>query len=116
MSDIVLNMNDSQNLKEEEIREKKLEDNKRLIDEINEKLENLPPVVKKTKSGAEKLLDISPMVFAARASESDCKVSLELTLSSSGDAYLNPELVIQSLALSDTDYSITRTHINFSAE
>ncbi len=85
-------------------------------DEINEKLENLPPVVKKTKSGAEKLLDISPMVFAAHASESDCKVSLELTLSSSGDAYLNPELVIQSLALSDTDYSITRTHINFSAE
>lgn len=55
MSDIVLNMNDSQNLKEEEIREKKLEDNKRLIDEINEKLENcedrileLPAEIKKT--------------------------------------------------------------------
>lgn len=55
MSDIVLNMNDSQNLKEEEIREKKLEDNKRLIDEINEKFENcedrileLPAEIKKT--------------------------------------------------------------------
>ncbi|MEE1077680.1 MAG: hypothetical protein UIC64_01365 [Agathobacter sp.] len=55
MSDIVLNMNDSQNIKEEEIRERKLEDNKRLIDEINEKIEScedrileLPAEIKKT--------------------------------------------------------------------
>ena len=55
MSDIVLNMNDSQNIKEEEISERKLEDNKRLIDEINEKIEScedrileLPAEIKKT--------------------------------------------------------------------
>lgn len=81
---------------------------------INQRLRNLPPVTKKTKSGAEKLLDISPMVYAANASESDGRVHLKLTLSSSGDAYLNPELVIQSLSLAGFDYAVTRTGINFS--
>lgn len=93
-------------------------DNLPFADEsIKEVLSNLPPVMKTTKSGKEKELDIKSMVYASDVKTNDGKTVLNLTLAASGDSYLNPDLVLVSMRSAGLDipdeYDITRTEINF---
>lgn len=87
------------------------------VQELKEALSNLAPVMKTTKSGKEKELDIKSMVYGADVKEADGKTTLFLTLAASGDSYLNPDLVLVSLRNSGLDipdeYDITRTDILF---
>ena len=84
---------------------------------IERALQNPPSVVKKTKSGKEKELDITPMLYAHSVLENENGTQIRLTLAASGDSYLNPELVITSLRAAGIDfpeeYDITREKINF---
>jgi len=86
-------------------------------DEIIKALENPATVTKTTKSGKEKELDIKEMVFAYCAEENDGNTILSLEISSSGESYLNPELVLKSLCNSGVqvpdEYDITRNEIRF---
>lgn len=86
-------------------------------EELNTALSNLAPVMKTTKSGKEKELDIKSMVYSSDVKESDGKTTLFLTLAASGDSYLNPDLVLVSMRNSGLDipdeYDITRTEILF---
>lgn len=86
-------------------------------DELKKALSNLAPVMKTTKSGKEKELDLKSMVYGYDASEKDNKTTLFLTLAASGESYLNPDLVLVSmrsmgLCIPD-EYDITRTDILF---
>lgn len=87
------------------------------VQELKEALSNLAPVMKTTKSGKEKELDIKSMVYGADVKEADGKTTLFLTLAASGDSYLNPDLVLVSMRNSGLDipdeYDITRTDILF---
>lgn len=86
-------------------------------DELSKALSDLLPVVKKTKSGNEKELDLNSMVYAYDVEQKDGKTSIMLELASSGESYLNPELVLVSLKNMGYDlpeeYDITRTEIIF---
>lgn len=86
-------------------------------DELKKALSNLAPVMKTTKSGKEKELDLNSMVYGYDAGEDDNKTTLFLTLAASGESYLNPDLVLTSmrsmgLCIPD-EYDITRTDILF---
>ena len=80
-------------------------------------LENPPTVTKTTKSGKEKELDIKEMVYSYSVSETDGNTSIVLELASSGESYLNPELVLKSIEKAGValppDYDITRNEIRF---
>ena len=86
-------------------------------DKLKEALSNLSPVMKTTKSGKEKELDIKSMVYGSDVKTEDGKTVIDLTLAASGDSYLNPDLVLVSLRNSGLDipdeYDITRTDIYF---
>ncbi len=86
-------------------------------DELRAALSNLSPVMKTTKSGKEKELDIMSMVYGSDVKEEDGKTVLNLTLAASGESYLNPDLVLVSLRNMGLDipdeYDITRTDILF---
>ena len=85
--------------------------------ELKTALSKLSPVMKTTKSGKEKELDIQSMVYFSDVEEAGGKTTLYLTLAASGDSYLNPDLVLVSLRNSGLDipdeYDITRTDILF---
>ena len=86
-------------------------------EELEKALSNLAPVMKTTKSGKEKELDIKSMVYGSDVKTSDGKTVINLTLAASGDSYLNPDLVLVSmrnmgLAIPE-EYDITRTQILF---
>ena len=84
-------------------------------DEIKKALSNPAPVLKKTKSGNEKELDIKNMIFSYDVIENHADTVLTLELSSSGENYLNPELVLKSLSNMGInipeEYDITRKEI-----
>ena len=85
--------------------------------ELEKALSDLAPVMKTTKSGKEKELDLKSMVYGYSVAENDGKTVLCLTLAASGDSYLNPDLVLVSmrnmgLCIPD-EYDITRTEILF---
>lgn len=86
-------------------------------DELLKALSNLSPVVKKTKSGNEKELDLNSMVYSYDVHITDGNTVFLLELASSGESYLNPELVLTSLKNMGFDlgeeYDITRTDILF---
>ena len=86
-------------------------------EELEKALSDLAPVMKTTKSGKERELDIKSMVYASSVEEDGEKIVLTLTLAASGDSYLNPDLVLVSLRNSGLDipdeYDITRTEIYF---
>ncbi len=87
-------------------------------EEIKAALLNPPSIEKTTKSGNTKELDIKSLVYDFNCDTTDDgKTVLYLTLAASGDNYLNPELVLQSLAKASLsipeEYDITRTHILF---
>lgn len=86
-------------------------------DKLKEALSNLAPVMKTTKSGKEKELDLNNMVYSADVKTSGGKTVIDLTLAASGESYLNPDLVLVSLRNSGLDipdeYDITRTEILF---
>lgn len=86
-------------------------------DELKKALSELAPVMKTTKSGKEKELDIRSMVYGADVKEAEGKTTIYLTLAASGDSYLNPDLVLVSMRNSGLDipdeYDITRTDILF---
>ena len=87
------------------------------VKQLEDALSELAPVMKTTKSGKERELDIKSMVYSANVSEKDDKTVLFLTLAASGDSYLNPDLVLVSMRNSGLDipdeYDITRTEILF---
>lgn len=80
-------------------------------------LENPKPVTKMTKSKTEKVIDLVPLIKSFSCSETDGGTLITLILCASGDNYLNPELVLQSISLSGIvlpeEYSVTRTKILF---
>ena len=86
-------------------------------DKLKDALSNLSPVMKTTKSGKEKELDIKSMVYGSDVKTEGGKTVIDLTLAASGDSYLNPDLVLVSLRSSGLDipdeYDITRTEILF---
>lgn len=86
-------------------------------EELKKALSDLSPVMKTTKSGKEKELDIKSMVYEYNVTNDGGKTTLFLTLAASGDSYLNPDLVLVSMrntGLSIPDeYDITRTEILF---
>lgn len=86
-------------------------------EELENTLSNLSPVMKTTKSGKEKELDIKSMVYGSDVKQEDNKTILTLTLAASGESYLNPDLVLVSMRSSSLDipdeYDITRTRILF---
>lgn len=86
-------------------------------EELEKALSDLSPVMKTTKSGKERELDIKSMVYASSVEKVGEKTVLTLTLAASGDSYLNPDLVLVSMrnmGLSIPDeYDITRTEIYF---
>ena len=86
-------------------------------EQLKTSLSNLVPVMKTTKSGKEKELDIKSMVYDSDVKKDDGKTTLYLTLAASGDSYLNPDLVLVSMRNSGLDipdeYDITRTEILF---
>ncbi len=88
-----------------------------LCDKIKACKDALPAVTKKTKKGNEKLMDIMPLVYGFDVSETNDSVILTLELASSGENYLSPELVVQSLRQCGVDtsdeYQITRKQIIF---
>lgn len=86
-------------------------------DKLLDALSNLLPVTKKTKSGNEKELDLNSMMYSFDVKIAEGKTTLFLELASSGESYLNPELVLTSLKsmgieLSE-EYDISRTEIIF---
>lgn len=94
------------------------------IPDLSEKSESIKsvlanpfPVSKKTKSGNEKELDIKSMIFSYDVAEKSGSTIIMLELASSGESYLNPELVLKSLTLSGIhipeEYDITRNEIRF---
>ena len=87
------------------------------VNTLNAALSKLTPVMKTTKSGKEKELDIKSMVYASDVKTESGKTVINLTLAASGDSYLNPDLVLVSLRNSGLDipdeYDITRTEILF---
>ena len=94
------------------------DDLKPSVDEIKTVLLNPPSISKTTKSGNTKQLDIKSLIYDFDAEQQNGKKVVYLTLAASGENYLNPELVLQSLREAgldiSEDYSITRTHILFS--
>lgn len=87
------------------------------VEEIKTALLNPPSISKTTKSGNVKQLDIKSLIYDFDVDMVDGKKTIYLTLAASGENYLNPELVLQSLGqagleISD-EYEITRTHILF---
>ena len=86
-------------------------------DKLKEALSNLAPVMKTTKSGKEKELDLNNMVYSADVKTSGGKTVIDLTLAASGESYLNPDLVLVSMRNMGLDipdeYDITRTEILF---
>jgi radical SAM-linked protein len=87
------------------------------VEELKTALSNPPSISKTTKSGNTKMLDIKSLIHAFDAEENDGKKVIHLTLAASGENYLNPDLVLQSLREGgldiSEDYEITRTHILF---
>lgn len=87
------------------------------VEELKTALSNPPSISKTTKSGNTKMLDIKSLIHAFDAEENDGKKVIHLTLAASGENYLNPDLVLQSLRVGgldiSEDYEITRTHILF---
>ena len=86
-------------------------------DKLKNALSNLAPVMKTTKSGKERELDLNSMVYGYAVAEIEGKTVIHLTLAASGDSYLNPDLVLVSmrnmgLAIPE-EYDITRTQILF---
>ncbi len=88
-----------------------------LAKSINDAFGKLPQVSKKTKSGKEKMLDVNPLIFSLCAKLSDNKVTLAAELSSSGEAYLGPEVMLQAIKTAvieiPEDYDIVREKIIF---
>lgn len=88
------------------------------VEEIKTTLLNPPSISKTTKSGNTKMLDIKSLIYDFDVSQADEKKTIYLTLAASGENYLNPDLVLQSLRTAgldiSEDYEITRTHILFS--
>ena len=87
------------------------------VEEIKTALLNPPSISKTTKSGNVKQLDIKSLIYDFDVDMADGKKTIYLSLAASGENYLNPELVLQSLGqagleISD-EYEITRTHILF---
>ena len=86
-------------------------------DELKGALSNLSPVMKTTKSGKERELDIKSMVYDSSVEKDGEKTIINLTLAASGDSYLNPDLVLVSMRNSGLcipdEYDITRTDILF---
>ena len=86
-------------------------------DTLEKALSDLSPVMKTTKSGKERELDIKSMVYASSVEKDGKKTVLTLTLAASGDSYLNPDLVLVSMRNTGLDipdeYDITRTEILF---
>ena len=93
------------------------DDLKHTSDELKSALSDLSPVMKTTKSGKEKELDIKSMVYGFDVAQDSGKTTLYLTLAASGDSYLNPDLVLVSLRSMGLDipdeYDIKRTDILF---
>lgn len=89
-------------------------------EELEKALSNLSPVMKTTKSGKEKELDLNSMVYGYAAEENGEKTILRLTLAASGESYLNPDLVLVSLRSMGLyipdEYDITRTEIFFESK
>lgn len=85
-------------------------------DKICEILRNPPQVLKHSKSG-DKMVDISPMIKKASASNDSGNLVLYLTLTAFDSNYLNPEYVVAALNNAGMnmpeDYSITRHKIIF---
>lgn len=85
--------------------------------EMQEALKNPPTVMKKTKSGKEKELDIGSLISSYDVSEKDGSTYITMILASSGESYLNPESVMASLVKArleiPEEYFITRTRIIF---
>ena len=79
--------------------------------------DTLPSVIKKTKSQKQVELDINPMIYSINARTSDDALIIEAELASSGESYLNPELVLQSISSKigalPEHYDITREKIIF---
>lgn len=86
-------------------------------EDLEKALSDLAPVMKTTKSGKERELDIKSMVYASSVEKDGEKTVLTLTLAASGDSYLNPDLVLVSMRNMGLDipdeYDITRTDIFF---
>ena len=86
-------------------------------EELEKALLSLAPVMKTTKSGKEKELDIKSMVYGSDVKVEGEKTFLTLTLAASGESYLNPDLVLVSMRNSGIEipdeYDITRTKILF---
>lgn len=86
-------------------------------EELEKALSDLAPVMKTTKSGKERELDIKSMVYGSSVEEDGGKTVLNLCLAASGDSYLNPDLVLVSMRNSGLnipdEYDITRTNIFF---
>ncbi len=84
---------------------------------IEDVLSHLPTVMKKTKSGNERELDVGSMVYGFSVAKEDGKTLLSLTLASSGESYLSPDLVLVSMRNAGLnvpdEYDITRTEIIF---
>ena len=89
-------------------------------EELEKALSNISPVMKTTKSGKEKELDLNSMVYGYKVEKDGEKTILTLTLAASGDSYLNPDLVLvslRSMGLGIPDeYDITRTEIFFESK
>ena len=85
-------------------------------DKICEILRNPPQVLKHSKSG-DKMVDISPMIKKAIASNAGGNLLLYLTLTAFDSNYLNPEYVVAALNNAGMnmpeDYTITRYKIIF---
>lgn len=85
--------------------------------EILSALDNPKPVTKMTKSKTQKVIDLAPLIKSFSCEQKDGGTLITLILSASGENYLNPELVLQSILLSGVclpdEYFITRTKILF---
>ncbi len=90
------------------------------VQELKDTLSTLSPVMKTTKSGKEKELDIKSMVYESDVAKDGENTALFLTLAASGDSYLNPDLVLVSMRNSGLsipdEYDITRTEILFESK
>lgn len=86
-------------------------------EELEKALSNLAPVMKTTKSGKERELDLNSMVYGYDVAKIEGKTVINLTLAASGDSYLNPDLVLVSMRnmglCIPEEYDITRTQILF---
>lgn len=70
----------------------------KLASDINSLLSGKLEIMKRTKSGGEKLVDISPMIRRTEADFKNGSIEINAMLSSGSNDYLNPEYVVKAIS------------------